>query len=111
MPNYSALSTAAVINANLKANNGEITHLHAFNKGAAAVYCRLYDKATAPAETDTPVWRGIIPGNTAGAGAALGFPLKMKFETGIGIRVTGGIADNDTTVLVANEVCVNVGYG
>jgi hypothetical protein len=38
------------------------------------------------------------------------FPVGRVFATGIGIRISGAIADNDTTVLTANKVMCNVGY-
>jgi len=107
---YAFLSTAAVISAAIKASAGQVYSLQFFNLNAAARYVRLYNMTTAPATTDTPIWRGIIPGNTAGAGFVIDIHTGLAFGTGIGIRVTAAIADNDATVLAANEIIGNVLY-
>jgi hypothetical protein len=109
---YSFLSTAAVQAAEIKGSAGTVYSMQFFNKNAAAMYVRLYNQTGAPASGDTAniVWRGMIPGNTAGTGYVVQFPKGKAFATGIGIRVSGAIADNDTTVLGANEVMGNVGF-
>lgn len=106
----SFLSTAAVEDTVVKASPGQIYSLSFFNKGAAAVYLRLYNMTTTPGTGDTPIWRAIIPGNTAGAGLVKHFPNGLAFSTGIGFRCTGAIADNDATALAANEVTGNIEY-
>ena len=108
----SALSTAAVYTAEVKASAGQIYGVEIFNKGAAAVYARLYNQTGAPGSGDAAniIWRGIVPGSATGAGFVKGWPNGKICATGIGIRVSGAIADNDTTVLAANEVTINVGF-
>jgi hypothetical protein len=106
----SFLSTAAVQSTAVKASAGQVYGLRFFNIGAGPVYVRLYNQTTAPGSGDTPVWRGIVPGNTAGAGFSLTFDKGLAFGTGIGLRVTGAIADNDTTALAANVVIGDVEY-
>jgi len=72
---------------------------------------KLYNTAGAPTVgTDTPVMVIRVPGNTAGAGIVIPFPHGVAFATGIGIGVTTGVADNDTTAPTANEVIVNLMY-
>lgn len=109
---YSFLSTAAVLAAAIKASAGQIYSMQLFNLNAAARYVRLYNKATAPLTTDTPIWRGMIPGGgtTVGSGVSVSFPNGLAFATGIGIRVTAAVADNDDTALAANEITGNVQY-
>ncbi len=108
----SFLSTSAVQTTQIKGSAGQVYALEFFNVGAAAVYLRLYNQTGAPASTDGAniVWRGIVPGNTAGAGFVVRWEKGLAFSTGIGIRCTGAIADNDTTVLAANGVTGNVEY-
>lgn len=106
----SFLSTAAVQATNVKASPGQIYGIEFFNLNAAAVYVRLYDKASTPGTGDTPIWRGIVPGNTAGAGFVKSWPQGIPCTLGIGFRCTGAIADNDATVLVANTVIGNIEY-
>jgi hypothetical protein len=109
---YSALSTAAVLTAEIKGSAGKVFSVQIFNINAAARYVRLYNQTGAPASTDAAniVWRGIIPGNTAGAGFVVQFPKGKQFATGIGIRASAAVADNDTTALAANELTSNVDY-
>lgn len=103
-------TSGAVIADVIKASAGQLYGLECYNVSASAVYVRLYNKASTPGTGDTPVWSGIIPGNTAGAGFVKGWPNGMTFSTGIAIRVTAAIADNDNTALTANTVMVNGEY-
>lgn len=109
---YSALSTGAVLAAQIKGSAGQLYSMHFFNNGANEVFVRLYNQTGAPANTDTAniVWRGFVPGNAAGTATEVTWPKGLAFATGIGIRVTGAVADNDTTALSASEVAVNAGY-
>ena len=109
---YSALSTAAVLTTAVKASAGAVHSIQCFNDGSNEVFMRIYNMATAPASTDAAsiIWRGMIPGNAAGTGYVVPLPGALVCDTGIGIRVSGAVADNDTTALAANEVLVNVQY-
>lgn len=107
---YSFLSTAAVQAANIKNSAGQVYALHFFNLSATPVFVRLYNQTTTPGTGDTPVYRGFVPGNTAAAGFVVPIPPGTAFGTGIGIRVTGAVADNDNTALAANTVAGNVFY-
>lgn len=110
--NYSFLSTAAVLAAEIKGSAGQVYDIECFNRGANEVFMRLYNQTGAPGSGDTAniVWRGFIPGNAAGAGYVIPIPKGRVFSTGVGIRVTGDVADNDNTALAANEVACNIGY-
>lgn len=112
LSSYSFLSTAAVQTQAVKASPGQVYSMEFFNNGAAAVYVRLYNQTGAPASTDGAniIWRGLVPGNTAGAGFVKSWEKGLKFTTGIGVRVTGAVADNDTTVLAANGILGNVEF-
>jgi hypothetical protein len=87
--------------------------LHAFyatNTGAGAAYVKLYNKATAPTVgTDVPAM--IIPVAAAAAGVPgvallpIGYQ-GFRFALGLGIAVTGGAADADTTAVAAGQVKV-----
>lgn len=67
---YSFLSTAAVQSASIKNSPGQVYSLAFFNNSATIAYVRLYNQTTAPATTDSAniIWRGLVPGNTSGAG-------------------------------------------
>ena len=104
---YSAISTAAVISAAIKASAGQVFGYSFFNNTAAAVFVRLYNMTTAPGTGDTPVRRVMVPAN---GGVEREIVNGREFTTGIGIRVTGLAPDNDATALTANTVLVNVDY-
>lgn len=78
------------------------------NQNAAVRYLKFYNKATAPTVgTDTPVLTFAIP--PAGT-LHLEFANGIAFDTGIGIGLTTGVADNDTGAVSASEHVVNVLY-
>lgn len=92
----------------VKASAGVVENVTAFNINAAPVYLKLYDKATAPSSSDTPVQVYIIPGNTAAAGFTIN--PNIRFSLGISFRMVGGIANNNTTNTSASEQTVNIAY-
>jgi hypothetical protein len=87
--------------------------LHAFyasNIGATTAYVKLYNKATAPTVgTDVPAMVIPVPSNaTNGLGTAT-LPIGtngFRFALGLGIAITGGVADSDTTAVTAGQVKV-----
>jgi len=83
-----------------------------FTIDATPVYVKLYDKATAPAETDTPVHRTGVPANSTaanGAGNNKGVWTKpVPVSNGLGVRAVTGIADNNDSALTASENLINV---
>ena len=108
---YTFLQTsAAVLTAQIKGSPGMAWDVECWNTDTAPAYIRLYDQTGAPAAGDTGniKWRSVIPPNTSGFLAA--FPNARTFAVGIGIRVTGGVADNNATALVANTVGCNLGF-
>lgn len=104
------LLTAAGTNATLVKNTaGQVYTVHAYNNTAAVKFLKFYNKASAPTVgTDTPVETYPLPPN---AWTRISFEdIGNAFATGIGIAVTGAIADNDTTAVAANDVVVNTHY-
>lgn len=97
----SVIATGAVV----KASAGQMYGYYIANVGSATRYIKLYNKATAPSEADTPVLTFPLP---AGAAANVSHPNGVEFATGIGIRATTGVADNDTGAPTANDVVANV---
>jgi hypothetical protein len=87
--------------------------LHAFyatNTGATAAYVKLYNKATAPTVgTDVPAMILPIAAAVAGVPGVALLPIGyqgFRFALGLGIAVTGGAADADTTAVAAGQVKV-----
>lgn len=99
---YRLVSSAASDNAtNAAAAAATLRHIIAKSNRASDCFLKLYDKATAPASTDTPKLTIPLP---AGAGVALDFPGGITFTLGLGYRITTGTADSDTGAVAAADV-------
>ena len=109
---FRLISAASTNATSVKASAGTITTIVAVNINETTVsYLKIYDKATAPTVgTDIPVMTIPIPTNIQGAGIVIPIPNGVTFSNGIAIAITGGVADSDTTAVVANEVVVNLTY-
>lgn len=84
--------------------------LYATNTGATDAFIKLYNKATAPTVgTDVPVMIVPVPAAVSGrpgvAQISPGFS-GYRFALGLGIAITGGAADADTTAVAAGQVKV-----
>lgn len=111
-PGVSSISrtlAAATTNATLvKPSPGQVRGYYFYNAAAYAVYLKLYNSATIPtAGAGTPV---ITIGVPAGAAGNVSFEGGILFGAGIGFTITKLPADNDTTVLVANDLILNLFY-
>lgn len=92
----------------IKASPGQIYGWHLFNSHATdLVYVKFYDMSGTPDDMDTPIL--TVP---LGAKGGTGFPWTkgLAFASGIGIRASTGIADNDTGAPGTNQVIVNIGF-
>lgn len=100
--------SAATDNVTLvKGSEAVLNQLALENVGASTVYFKLYNKATAPGSGDTPVetialsplapiYREILQGN--------------PFSSGLGYRITTGVADNDVGSVALGQVLGRLGY-
>ena len=82
---------------------------YATNTGASAAFVKLYNKATAPASTDVPAMILPVPAAVVGVPGICTLPIGFsgfRFALGLGIRITGAVADNDTTAVAAGQVKV-----
>lgn len=77
------------------------------NTDSKAVYVKLYDKATAATEADTPVHTYPIP---AGWIQPIDWSDPDYYTKGLSIRASGAVADNDTTGPTASTCIVNIHY-
>ena len=104
------LSAAATTNGtSVKATAGAVKSVQGYNAKAAAVYLKLYNKASAPTVgTDVPVKTIYLPASSA---FAFDFPAGYSFATGIAYALTLAAANADATALVsADIICLNVDY-
>ena len=109
-PTASTINSAATTNATVvKATAGTLFNMLIWNNGAAPAYVKLYNKTTAPTVgTDVPVTVMPVP-----AGGFLPVNLGVtgfRFATGIGLAITGGAPDADTTAVAAGQVKVITSY-
>jgi hypothetical protein len=82
---------------------------YATNTGATVAFVKLYNKATAPASTDIPAMILPVPAAVSGVPGVRDLPIGFsgfRFSLGLGIRITGAVADNDTTAVAAGQVKV-----
>lgn len=77
------------------------------NNGASLVYFKLYDKATVPSNSDTPIRRYMIP--TSG-GLVRVFDSPLIITAGLGFLLAGGILDNDSSTTTLSTVLVNIDW-
>lgn len=86
--------------------------LYATNIGATAAFVKLYNKATAPTVgTDVPEMIIPVPAAAGGVpGVAQIIPgfNGYRFALGLGIAITGAVADSDTTAVAAGQVKVKL---
>lgn len=101
--NLDVQTTGSVI----KANAGGIFDLTMSNANAAIRYVKLYDKATAPTSSDTPIRTYLLPPSST---VVVPVTDGINFDAGISIRASTGVADADNTAPSANDVLVNIGY-
>lgn len=107
------LNSAATTNGNLVlTGTSGLQAFHATNIGATAAFVKLYNKATAPTVgTDVPEM--IIPVPAAAGGIPGVAQLNIghsghRFPLGLGIAITGAVADTDTTAVAAGQVKVKL---
>jgi hypothetical protein len=105
---FSANSVNATV---VKDSPGVLQKIIVANVPTAISWLKIYDKATAPAQTDTPVMTLMLPSDmdVAGAPGMITFdfgPYGIYFSAGIGYRLCGaaGSADNATTVVALADI-------
>lgn len=96
-------STGVVVNAGY-------TMIKALNISStgAACFVKFYNKATAATSADTPVFTVLIPVNTT-TRPSLEELIGSNFTLGLSVRVTGAIADNDSSQ-PTNKPFIDIGY-
>jgi hypothetical protein len=105
------LNSAANTNgALIIAGTSGLQAFYATNTGATPAFVKLYNKATAPTVgTDIPAMILAIPAAVSGVPGYKELPIGFsgfRFLLGLGIAITGAVADNDTTAIAAGQVKV-----
>lgn len=109
---YFVNSAASTNGALILTGTSGLQALWATNTGATDAFVKLYNKATAPTVgTDIPEMIIPVPAAVSGlpgvAQISPGFN-GYRFPLGLGIAITGGAADTDTTAVAAGQVKVKL---
>lgn len=96
----------------VKASAGQVYSVCGFTVRTTPLYLKLYDKATGPTSSDTPVHVFQLPsqGTANGAGFTMALPAGLTFANGISFRITTGIAVSDSNAATAADCVINLGY-
>lgn len=112
VPNNFRLPSSAASNnaAFIKAAQGQVYYIVAYNSNAAVRFLKLFNKATVPTPgVDIPVISLPIPPN-GGIAIEVGLGTNL-FPAGIAFALTAGAADSDNTAVGAADILgVNIGY-
>lgn len=105
------LNSAATTNGQLiLTGTSGLQAFYATNIGATVAFVKLYNKATAPTVgTDTPAMIITVPAAVAGVPGTATLPIGFsgfRFALGLGLAITGAVADSDTTAVAAGQVKV-----
>lgn len=109
---YFVNSAASTNGALILTGTSGLQNVWATNTGAGAAFVKLYNKATAPTVgTDVPEMIVPVPAAAAGvpgvANVNCGY-IGLRFPLGLGIAITGAVADSDTTAVAAGQVKVKL---
>jgi hypothetical protein len=99
-----ALSTTGLI---VKANQTEVHSITLANTDASdAAFLKIYNKATAPTGSDTPIRTERVAANST---VVMPFNDPLYLGVGCSIRATKLLADNDATA-PSSAIVVNIQY-
>jgi hypothetical protein len=109
---YFVNSEATTNGALILTGTSGLSALWATNTGAGAAFVKLYNKATAPTVgTDVPEMIIPVPAAVGGVPGTATLPMgfnSFRFPLGLGIAITGAVADTDTTAVAAGQVKVKL---
>ncbi len=90
---------------------GVLCGVDLFTAQNAGAWLKIYDKATTPDPSggDIPVWDGLVPGLTGGAGFVKS-NLDRQFANGIAYVLVSGAADDDETAPIAGDFKGNIQF-
>jgi hypothetical protein len=105
MPNFHLVAADGLNPSLIQAAPGSVSSYKITNNAGYQVFVKLHDIATVP----TP---GVGVVYTIGAQASLQISdaISVEFANGIGLTITKGVLDNDTTPVVAGDCVVDIGY-
>lgn len=109
---YFVNSLASTNGALILTGTSGLQSFYATNIGATIAFVKLYNKATAPTVgTDIPEMIIPVPAAVGGVPGVATLPIGFngfRFALGLGIAITGLVADTDTTAVAAGQVKVKL---
>lgn len=89
---YTNMATASpTLGANVRSSGGALHGYMVSNTTGSVLFFKLYNKASAPLQSDTPL---LVIGIPAGGAANIAFPTSIPFSSGIGFRVETAAPQN-----------------
>tara|TARA_R110001592_G_scaffold45643_3_gene145847 strand:+ start:9374 stop:9793 length:420 start_codon:yes stop_codon:yes gene_type:complete len=85
----------------VKKDGGSVYGINLHNKASVPAYLRIFDKASAPVDADTPLVTLTIP---AVGTLDMELPIGLRFRLGLGFNITADPTDADATAIVAKDV-------
>lgn len=108
---YIATASTNQDSQNVKTAPGWVDSITITGVAAAIEYVKLYDSATAPTSSNTPVQTIGIPGSSTGASVQVAIPNGgMVFQNGIAFRMTTGQADSNASAVTAGDLVLSLTY-
>ena len=109
---YFVNSAATTNGALILTGTSGLQSFYASNIGAAVAYVKLYNVAVAPVVgTDVPEMIIPVPAAVGTVAGVATLPIGysgFRFASGLGIAITGLMADTDTTAVAAGQVKVKL---
>lgn len=103
---YHGIPASGTNAAVIKNSPGSVTGWSAFNEANYPIYVKLCDTAETPVPGTTPVTKTIAM--QAGSPSELGLESPIKFVNGIGVYTVKGIADSNTTGILADDCLYDI---
>jgi len=104
----SAASTNATVVKSNPASVGLITVFHiGGGVGNDNRFVKIYNKATAPTSSDTPILTLVVHNNQT---TAIVPAIPLFLSEGLSYRMTANYADSDNTAVSAGELAINMAY-
>jgi len=91
----------------LKKGRGSFYGISLSNSGTIPAFIRVFDKASAPVDADTPIATFCVQAKSQ---SNFFLPIPVKIELGLGLNITGAAVIGDATALAANQVVGSVFY-
>jgi hypothetical protein len=91
----------------LKKGRGSFYGISLSNSGTTPAFIRVFDKASAPVDADTPIATFCVQAKSQ---SNFFLPIPVKIELGLGLNITGAAVIGDATALAANQVVGSVFY-